>query len=67
MQNRCGFFGNTIVLPMGEEEFVHMIDTALGELLASGRDEGYLRTYEQYPESFLRVASPFSNGASAGQ
>lgn len=61
------FFGNTIVLPMGEEEFVHVIDTALGDLLASGLDEVYLRKYERYPGSFLRVAPPFIGGDSAGR
>lgn len=59
------FFGNTIVLPMGEEEFVNVINVALGDLLASGLDESYLRKYERYPGSFLRVAPPFLIGASA--
>jgi polar amino acid transport system substrate-binding protein len=53
------FFGNTIVLPMEQEGFVAMINSAIGDLLASGEDEVLLQRYEKYPDSFLRVAKPF--------
>ncbi len=52
-------FGNTIVLPKGEEEFSSMINTAMQEIINSNDVERIVKSYEKYPNSFYLSQKPF--------
>jgi ABC-type amino acid transport substrate-binding protein len=46
------------VLPMGDEKFRTMINTAMDELIYSGQVDRILQRYEKYPYSFSPVERP---------
>ncbi len=48
-------FGNTIMVPHGEEEFKSMLNIAINELLNSGAVESIISKYEPYPGAYYRV------------
>lgn len=54
-------FGNTMMIPRGQEEFKNMIDTALLEQIHAGAVEELFRKYEVPDGSFYLRASPFSS------
>lgn len=52
-------FGNTIVLPKGQEGFNNMINTAMQEIINSNDAERIVKSYEKYPNSFYLPQKPF--------
>lgn len=52
-------FGNTIVLPKGQDSFTNMINTAMQEIINSNDAERIVRSYEKYPNSFYLPQKPF--------
>lgn len=52
-------FGNTIVLPKGQEGFTNMIDTSIKEIINSNDAERIIKSYEKYPNSFYLPQKPF--------
>jgi len=58
--NPVRYFGNTMAVPKNQDGFKSMINTALEELLNSGKAEELIKKYEKYPGSFYPVASPYT-------
>lgn len=52
-------FPNVMMINKGEEKFLSMINTAIGELNNNGYVDKIINKYEKYPESFKRVALPY--------
>jgi len=52
-------FGNSLVVPRGDQQLIAFFDVALRELLYSGRVDRILRQYEPAPGVFPRVALPY--------
>jgi polar amino acid transport system substrate-binding protein len=52
-------FGNTIMIPRGEVEFKAMLDTALRELLNSGKIDEIVERNQAAPGDFYPIAKPY--------
>ena len=52
-------YGNCFMFKKGENEFEHMLNTVLQDLINEGFVDKLLEKYEEYPNSFLRVNKPY--------
>ena len=53
-------FPNSMLIPKGEEEFKSTLDIAIKELQNNGFVNQVISKYEKYPNSYYRVATPYS-------
>lgn len=54
-------FPNMMALPMGDVRLQSMLNTALEELHSSGFVEQVLKKYENTPDAFLRIKTPYQS------
>lgn len=52
-------FGNTIMVPPGEDKLKSMLNTALNELMNSGTVDAIIDKYEPYPGAYYKVDIPY--------
>jgi len=58
-QKPLRIFPNAVMIPRGQYELRQALNHAIMEMMNSGEIDAILSMYEEVPDSFLRVASPF--------
>lgn len=59
-------FGNSLVVRRGNIDLKLLLDTAMQELVYSGRIDKVLQKYEKNPSPFKRIAQPYVTAVSKG-